>query len=120
MRSWFGDDKAQRRRMRDGHTGRGPRGYTRSDSRIIEDVSDRLTEDYFVDASNISVSVSDCEVTLDGTVDNRNAKRKAEDCADSVYGVKHVQNNLRVQELSDQNDYSSENTSITDTNETSA
>ena len=73
-----------------------------------------------MDASNISVSVSDCEVTLDGTVDNRNAKRKAEDCAESVYGVKHVQNNLRVQEFSDQNDYSSENTSITDTNETSA
>ncbi len=94
--SWFGDDEAARRRERDGHRGKGPKNYIRSDSRIEEDVNDRLTDDLMVDASDISVSVSDSEVTLDGTVDSKLAKRRAEDCCDSVSGVTHVQNNLRV------------------------
>lgn len=101
--SWFGDDEAARRRQRDGHRGKGPQNYTRSDSRIEEDVNDRLTDDHIVDASAISVSVSDSEITLDGTVDSKAAKRRAEDCCDSVSGVTHVQNNLRVtQNSSDQ------------------
>jgi osmotically-inducible protein OsmY len=101
--SWFGDDEAQRRREMDQrssgyHRGRGPRGYTRSDDRIREDVNDRLTDDPLVDASEIDVVVTQCEVTLTGTVDSRMAKRRAEDVAESVSGVKHVQNNLRVKE----------------------
>lgn len=99
--SWFGDDDAARRRRRDereDHRGRGPKGYTRSDDRIREDVSDALSDDSMVDASDISVTVSGSEVTLNGTVQNRSAKRRAEDCADNVSGVKHVQNNLRVKE----------------------
>lgn len=105
VRSWFGDEDAERRRMRDSHRGKGPKGYTRSDSRIEEDVNDYLTKDHYVDASDISVSVSDCEVTLDGTTNSKMAKRRAEDCADAVSGVKHVQNNLRVQQSSGQSDY---------------
>ena len=35
-------------------------------------------------------------MTLSGTVDSRDAKRRAEDIAESVPGVQHVQNNLRV------------------------
>ncbi|HKT86460.1 MAG TPA: BON domain-containing protein [Novosphingobium sp.] len=93
--SWFGDEDAARRREMD-HRGRGPSDYIRSDERIREDVNDRLTDDPRVDASSISVSVSDCEVTLTGTVQDRSAKRRAEDCAESVSGVRHVQNNLRV------------------------
>lgn len=95
--SWFGDDDAQRRREAD-HRGRGPRDYKRPDSRIEEDVNDRLTDDSLVDASDVVVSVSDREVTLDGHVDSRRAKRRAEDCCDSVSGVTHVQNNLRVRD----------------------
>ena len=95
--SWFGDEEAQRRRQRDaGHRGRGPRNYSRSDERIREDVSDRLSDDHHLDASDIVVSVSGGEVTLDGTVDSRAAKRHAEDLAESCSGVRHVQNNLRV------------------------
>lgn len=93
--SWFGDDAAQQRREVD-HRGRGPKSYVRSDVRIEEDVNDRLTDDRDVDATEVSVGVKDREVTLDGTVDSRWAKRAAEDCADSVSGVVHVQNNLRV------------------------
>ena len=99
--SWVGDEDAARRRRMDemrSHRGRGPRGYTRSDDRIKEDVSDRLTDDPYVDASDVEVRVASCEVTLNGTVDNRAARRRAEDIAEAVSGVRHVQNNLRVRE----------------------
>lgn len=103
VRSWFGDEGAERRRGRDmreaaHHRGRGPKGYQRSDARILEDVNDRLTDDPHVDASNIDVSVANREVTLNGTVNSRFEKRHAEDLAESVSGVIHVQNNLRVQQ----------------------
>ncbi|HEY8564790.1 MAG TPA: BON domain-containing protein [Beijerinckiaceae bacterium] len=103
--SWFGDDDASRRRQQDAqsgdagathHRGRGPKGYRRSDERIREDVSDRLTDDPQVDASEVDVAVADGEVTLSGTVSSRFEKRRAEDVAESVSGVTHVQNNLRV------------------------
>lgn len=78
------------------HRGKGPKGYTRSDDRIREDISDHLTQDYIVDASNIEVVVVDCECTLNGSVGTRDEKRRAEDIAERIMGVKHVQNNLRV------------------------
>ncbi|TWA74474.1 osmotically-inducible protein OsmY [Azospirillum brasilense] len=100
--SWFGNDDAERRREEDERRaqfrGRGPRGYTRSDERIRDDLNDRLTEDPYLDASDIAVSVAGGEVTLDGTVDDRMAKRRAEDLADAISGVRHVQNNLRLRE----------------------
>jgi len=92
--SWFGDREARRRRAVD-HRGRGPKNYARSDERIRDDVNDRLTQDVWIDASEVEVAVSDGEVTLSGTVEDRRAKRRAEDCADDISGVKHVQNNLR-------------------------
>jgi osmotically-inducible protein OsmY len=79
------------------HRGRGPKNYTRSDDRIREDVNDRLGDDSWLDASEIDVQVSSCEVTLTGTVNSREDKRRAEDVAEQVSGVKHVQNNLRIQ-----------------------
>lgn len=78
------------------HRGRGPKGYTRSDERIYEDVCERLTEDRFIDASNVEVTVKDGEVTLSGTVASRGLKYRAEDLAELASGVRHVQNNLRV------------------------
>ncbi|MEO8714216.1 MAG: BON domain-containing protein [Acetobacteraceae bacterium] len=102
--SWLGR-AAARRDNKDGgahHRGRGPRGYTRSDERIREDVSDRLTENPVLDASDIEVTVAGGEVTLAGSVDSRYSKRLAEDLADDVSGVKHVQNNLRVRQAETQ------------------
>ena len=101
--SWFGDDEAERRRRMDktreaNYRGRGPKGYRRSDERIKEDVNDRLTDHPYLDAGDIVVAVKECEVTLSGTVDDRRDKRVAEDVAESVSGVKNVQNNLRVKE----------------------
>jgi osmotically-inducible protein OsmY len=95
--SWFGDSDAARRREED-HRGRGPADYTRSDERIREDANDRLTEDSRVDASSISVTVESGEVTLNGSVSRREDKRRAEDIVEDLSGVKHVQNNLRVQQ----------------------
>ncbi len=97
--SWFGDEDAERRREMDRrYTGLGPRNYARSDTRINEDVCDRLTEHPMVDASNIEVAVSEREVTLSGTVNTRDEKRRAEDIVAAVSGVSHVQNNLRVKQ----------------------
>lgn len=78
------------------HAGKGPKGYRRSDERIREDVCDRLTEHPEIDAGEIEVSVKDGEVTLTGTADDRQAKRMAEDVAESVSGVKDVHNRLSM------------------------
>ena len=94
----FGNDAtASRGEVRRGeHQGRGPRGYQRSDDRIREDINERLTDDAMIDASEIEVAVQNREVTLTGTVRDRNEKRRAEDIAEAVTGVAHVQNNLRI------------------------
>jgi hypothetical protein len=78
------------------HSGKGPRGYIRSDERICEDINDRLLADGRLDASEIEVRVEAGEATLSGHVMSREDKRRAEDLAESVSGVKHLQNNLRV------------------------
>lgn len=76
--------------------GRGPKGYRRSDQRIEEDINERLTQHPFIDATEVEVRVQGGEVVLSGTVDDRNAKRIAEDIAESVSGVKDVQNQIRI------------------------
>lgn len=78
------------------YRGRGPKGYQRSDARIIEDVCERLTEDPHVDASDLDVAVMNGEVTLTGSIKSRIVKRYVEDLVESVSGVRHVQNNLRI------------------------
>lgn len=99
---WFGDEEAERRhrmdQQREQYRGRGPKGYRRSDERIREDVNDRLSDDYFLDASDLEVTVANGELTLTGTVSSRNDKRRAEDIAESVAGVTNVENRLRVRQ----------------------
>ena len=79
------------------HYGRGPKAYQRSDERIQEDVNERLTWHGDIDATHIEVTVSSGDVTLEGTVDSRRAKRMAEDAVEMVRGVKEVHNRLRIQ-----------------------
>ncbi|MCQ0970462.1 BON domain-containing protein [Paracoccus sp. TK19116] len=93
-----GNDRVGRNSQSGEHRGRGPKGYARSDERIREDVCDHLSDDGSLDASDIEVEVSDSEVTLSGHVESRRDKRRAEDCADAVSGVRHVQNNLRTKD----------------------
>ena len=106
VRSWFGDDEAERRRMIDEHGidpwrpgpygGVGPRGWRRLDERITDDVVQRLTTDPEVDASDVDVTVANGAVVLQGSVDTRAQRRRAEDLAWSCDGVRDVQNRLRI------------------------
>jgi hypothetical protein len=80
-----------------GYSGRGPKGYARSDQRITEDVCDRLADDPHIDASDIEVAVKNGEVTLTGSVHSRHEKRDAEDLLESISGVRDVHNHLRVE-----------------------
>ena len=77
-----------------GHAGKGPKDYQRADSRVLEDVCDRLTDDDEVDATDITVTVTAGEVTLEGSVSDRYTKRRAEHLAASVRGVLDVHNRL--------------------------
>src|SRR5581483_2010599 len=94
---WYGDT-ANTGYARGPHTGRGPRGYQRSDDRICDEVCDRLEQHGWMDASELNVEVHNGEVTLKGDVDSRQQKRLAEDIAEGVAGVKDVHNELRVHE----------------------
>jgi osmotically-inducible protein OsmY len=78
--------------------GKGPKNWKRSDDRIRDDINERLTDHADIDATDIEVQVREGEVTLTGTVDNRHAKRLAEEIAENVSGVKDVHNNVRVQQ----------------------
>jgi Flp pilus assembly secretin CpaC len=82
--------------------GKGPKGYRRSDERIEEQLNDTFTDDHMLDASNIEVTVKNGEVTLSGTVNNREAKRRAEDLAENLSGVTNVENRIRVSEKSEE------------------
>jgi osmotically-inducible protein OsmY len=95
--AWMGDHAAEARREADGqHRGRGPRGYRRADHRISEDIHDQLTEDAWLDASDIEVRVHDGEVELRGHVRTPEDRRRALEIADRVAGVLHVHDDLRV------------------------
>jgi hypothetical protein len=78
------------------HRGKGPSGYHRSENRIREDVCDRLTDDERIDASDIRVQIDSDTVILSGTVRSREEKRRAEDLAESITGVRDVENRLHV------------------------
>lgn len=82
------------------HRGKGPKSYRRSDERILEDICRRMSENRYLDASDIEVKVENCEVILAGTVGSRYQKRLAEDLGETAYGVKNVENRLRIVEES--------------------
>jgi osmotically-inducible protein OsmY len=79
-----------------GHRGRGPRDYVRPDDRIVDDVIGRLTDDEYIDASEILVMAEDGVVTLSGNVPERRMKHRAEDLVADASGVRDVHNRIRV------------------------
>jgi hypothetical protein len=81
---------------RGGFSGRGPKGYSRTDERIREDVCDRLSWNDEVDATDITVRVESGVVTLQGSVETRHMKRLAIDLAENVPGVQDVDSSIRV------------------------
>lgn len=85
---WIGNDHED-------HTGRGPKGYSRPDKSIYEDVCEALTMSPDVDASSIEVEVKEGCVYLKGTVPTRSTKRMAELEIENISGVRDVQNLLK-------------------------
>ena len=89
------------------HVGKGPKNWQRSDERIREEVCEALARHPEIDASDIDIAVQGGEVTLSGTVTDRQAKRLAEDVAEDVLGVKDVQVKIRVQPSTERTSFGS-------------
>ncbi|HEY0649782.1 BON domain-containing protein [Phenylobacterium sp.] len=79
------------------HAGKGPRGWTLRDDRLIEEVSERLMEDRLLDARHVEVSANAGVVTLAGDVPGASDMAHAEMLARQTPGVTSVVNRLQVQ-----------------------
>ncbi|HYH97906.1 BON domain-containing protein [Hyalangium sp.] len=98
------ESPSRRENLRGGHMewtaraqgpGKAPKGYTRSDERIREDICERLMTSPY-DASDVEITVSRGEVTLTGTVHSRADKWGIEDVAEAILGVQDVHNQIRM------------------------
>jgi hypothetical protein len=100
----FGQDRSHGRRQESygPHVGKGPKGYQRSDDRILEDANHALERHPSIDATEIEVVCQSGELILRGTVETRDEKRLAEQAVEDLAGVKDVRNELRVQSKSQQ------------------
>ena len=78
------------------HAGKGPKGYRRSDDRLKEDICEVLHAHTEIDATEIEVEVKEGLVTLSGTVDSRQTKRRVEDEIEAISGVSDLKNDLRI------------------------
>lgn len=86
---WIGQSDLSRER-------KGPKHYERSDERIREFICERLAQCPSLDVEEVSVEVSGACVTLEGTVPARRMKHLIEDLADSCWGVREVDNRIKV------------------------
>jgi osmotically-inducible protein OsmY len=113
VKSWFGSDRAERRRdvdeemeareerredprERRDFRGVGPRMRHDEDDDLRDEVIDRLREDADLDASDILVRVIDNEAILDGTVRRKRDAERAHHLANDVRGIVFVRARLRV------------------------
>jgi osmotically-inducible protein OsmY len=78
------------------YSGRGPKGYQRSDERLQEEIAEQLTRHPDIDASDVTIEVRGGEVTLSGTVSDRQMRYGIEHVVDQTHGVKEIHNNVRV------------------------
>jgi len=85
------------RQQQSSFRGRGPKGYERSDERLREMICERLTDDPQIDASEVSVEVTNKVVKLTGSVEERRIKYQIEDVIEQCGGVRDIDNQLRVQ-----------------------
>lgn len=79
----------------------GPKGYTRTDERLKEDICEKLMEADELDVEAVSIEVKEGHVTLEGTVKDRRMKHSIEDCVDAIHGVKDINNRIRLESGSD-------------------
>ena len=87
--------------LRDNRGRRGPRNYKRSDERISDDIHERFDRHPRIDSREVTIEVNDGDVTLKGQVHTRLEKRMIEEMAEDVFGVRNVQNLVRLQETSE-------------------
>jgi hypothetical protein len=76
---------------------RGPARNPEQDSAIEQQVCARLEANQFVEERRIRVASHDGDVTLEGIVENRFARERAEQLAREVAEVHSVDNRIRVQ-----------------------
>lgn len=67
-----------------------------SDDRIYDQVRQKLANDPDVKGGGFDVAVKDGVVTLKGTVNDKNAREKAEKLTKKVKGVTKVDNQLKI------------------------
>lgn len=78
------------------HTRAVPKGYTRPDESIREDLCRRLAYSDAVDVRDVEVDVDGGVVELSGWVQDRRQKRWIEELAAQVPGVRDVLNRIRI------------------------
>jgi osmotically-inducible protein OsmY len=78
------------------HRGKGPKDYRPSDERLRENICERLTDDPFIDATDIAISTANGEVTLSGSVESRRMKFLVEDLVAGMPGVSAVHNSIQI------------------------
>lgn len=91
-----GEDFQSQFTGRKDYSGRGPKGYERSDAKIWEDVCDALANASDVNASEMEVTVDDSIVLLHGVVNTREEAWKAEQIAWDIPGVADVRNEVDI------------------------
>lgn len=75
--------------------GVGPAGYERPDEYLTTAVNEALTQDAFLDPTNIRVTVEDGVASLDGTVDSEADRQRAGECVYNVDGISSCNNRLK-------------------------
>ncbi len=101
IRQSYGDQQTQRK---------SPKGYTRSDERIYEEVCETLSRNGDADPTDVEVKVEKGVVTLSGTVTSRQVKRMIEDSLEHLYGMQDLKNEIKIQQSSQtQSDISQSN-----------
>ncbi|HET6971336.1 MAG TPA: BON domain-containing protein [Phenylobacterium sp.] len=78
------------------HSGKGPKGWTPSDFRLRDEVSERLMQDRLLDARGIEVAVDGGVVTLTGEVPGASDVNHAALLVRATPGVTEVRSDLRV------------------------
>lgn len=79
-------------------SGVGPKNFRRADERVYEDVCDALMHSHDVDASEMTITVTDGVVELAGSASERIQKYIAEDITANIPGVRDVRNMLVVKD----------------------
>jgi hypothetical protein len=71
------------------------------DDRLSSEICNKLEANQFVEASRVAVQAHGGAVTLEGIVENRYARERAEQLAREVEGVTAVENRIRIQNQED-------------------